>query len=264
MPLPPAQISLRLTHMATQEFYIRNESDTEARGPFTTEQLTSLIDSGQLTPATLYYDANIEQWTSIDSNAELKATLFPEKKKLTIRQKQNLETLNKEVEGAAPITVNEMLAAAEGRTADTKDRKDPTEAMARAAAIGRWTAITALVLAALGELIPAADALASLDFAKLLATPLVFLGVIDLLLAVVLGLGVVSVYPFVRFRAALGLGFLGFIFWTHGQSLPFIALLAGSAGLYISTVVVSLLPAVIAAIAAIGGFLFVGWHLLSA
>ena len=264
MPLPSVKTTLRPTHMATQEFYIRNESDTEARGPFTTEQLTSLVDSGQLTSATLYYDANTEQWTPIDSNAELKATLFPEKKKLTVRPKQKLETLNREVEGAAPITVNDMLAAAEGRTADTKDRQDPAEAMGRAAAIGRWTAIAALVIAALGELVPAADALVAFDINKLLATPLVFLGVIDLLLAVVLGLGVVTVYPFVRFRAALGLGFLGFIFWTHGQTLPFIALVAGSAGLYISTVVVSLFPALIAAVAALAGFAFVGWHLLSA
>ncbi|HYP18287.1 MAG TPA: DUF4339 domain-containing protein [Opitutus sp.] len=66
--------------MATQEFYIRNESDTEARGPFTIEQLSSLIDSGQLTPATLYYEATTEQWTTIEANAELKATLFPAKK----------------------------------------------------------------------------------------------------------------------------------------------------------------------------------------
>lgn len=250
--------------MAMQEFYIRNESDTEARGPFTTEQLTSLIDSGQLSPATLYYDANTEQWTPIDSNPDLKATLFPEKKKLTVRPKQTLETLNREVEGAAPITVGDMLAAAEGRTADTKDRKDPAEAMGRAAAIGRWAAIVALVVAAGGELIPSADALVSMDVSRILAAPLVFLGVIDLLLAVLLGLGVVTIYPFVRFRAALGLGFLGFIFWTHGQTLPFLALVAGSAGLYVSTIVVSLLPALIAAIAAVGGFALVSWHLLSA
>jgi len=135
--------------------------------------------------------------------------------------------------------------------------------MARAAGIGRWTAIIALVLAAFGEMIPSADLFTAFEPAKLLAQPLVILGVVDLLLAVLLGLGAVGVYPFVRFRAALGLGFLGFVFWTHGQTLPFIALVAGSAGLYVSTIVLSLLPAVIAAVAALGGFAFVGWHLLS-
>jgi hypothetical protein len=249
--------------MATQEFYIRNESDTEARGPFTLEQLSSLTESGQLTPATLYYEANTEQWTAIEANAELKATLFPEKKKLSIRTKQNLETLNKESEGAAPITVGDMLAAAEGRTADTKDKQDPAEAMARAAAIGRFAAIAALVVASAGEMLPSAKAIMAMDTAALMESPLVFLGVLDLFLAVVLGLGVVSLYPFIRFRAALGLGFLGFIFWTHGQSLPFLALLAGSTGLYLCTVFVTFLPVIFAAALAVGGFALVSWHLLS-
>ena len=73
--------------MATQEFYIRNETDTEARGPFTIEQLSSLIDSGQVTPGTLYYDATTEQWTGIDQDAALKEVLFPEKKRLTMRSR---------------------------------------------------------------------------------------------------------------------------------------------------------------------------------
>jgi hypothetical protein len=249
--------------MATQEFYIRNETDTEARGPFTLEQLTSLTDSGQLTPATLFYDANTEQWTPIETSAELKAAIFPEKKKLVVRPKQNLDALNKEVEGAAPITVNDMLAAAEGRTADTKDKKDPAEDMARAAALGRWAAVLSLILAAAGEIQPSTDALLEMDPAKILAQPLTILGAIDVLLAVILSLGVVSFYPFVRFRAALGLGFLGFIFWTHGQALPFLALCAGSAGLYLCTIFVSYLPVVIAAALSLGGLAYVTWQLLS-
>jgi hypothetical protein len=249
--------------MATQEFYIRNETDTEARGPFTIEQLASLIDSGQLTPATMFYDANAEQWTTIESSPDLKAALFPERKKLVVRQKEKLDTLNRDSEAAAPITVGDMLAAAEGRTADTKDKRDPTEAMARAAAIGRWTAIVALIIAAAGEILPSTDALMAMDPGKILASPLVIFGVADVLLAVILALGVVAAYPLVRFRAALGLGFLGFIFWTHGQALPFLALVAACTGLYLSTVFVSLLGVLIAAVLALGGFALVSWQLLS-
>jgi len=40
--------------MATQEFYVRNESETEARGPFNLEQLLSLAENGQVTAETLY------------------------------------------------------------------------------------------------------------------------------------------------------------------------------------------------------------------
>lgn len=246
-----------------QELYIRNESDNEARGPFQIEQLTSLVDAGQVTLETLFYDATTEQWTAIGINAELKALLFPEKKKLTVRAKPKLDTLNKEGDSRPPITVDDMLAAAEGRTADTKDRRDPAEAMARAAGIGRWCAIVMLLLCAAGEVLPSTDIVLSLDPMKFLAAPLVILGAVDLLLAVMLALGVVSVYSFVRFRAALGLGFLGFIFWTHGQPGSLLPLAFGSAGLYLSTVFVTYLPVGLAALSGLGGMGMLAWKLLS-
>ncbi len=249
--------------MATQEFYIRNETDTEARGPFNVEQLSSLIDSGQVTAATLYYDPNTEQWTAVGANNELKASLFPEKRKLTVRTQQKQDAVNQDPAGTAPITVSDMLAAAEGRTAETHDKQDPAEAMARAAGIGRWAAMAALLAAAAGEILPASDVLTAFEPGKLLTHPLVILGGADLLLAVVLGLGVVSVYPFVRFRAALGLGFLGFVFWTHGQPLLLLALAAGSVGLYCCTAFVRLVPVAVAALLGVGGFAVLAWMMLS-
>jgi hypothetical protein len=136
--------------------------------------------------------------------------------------------------------------------------------MANAAAIGRWAAITALVLAAAGEILPAGTELGSLSPALLLAHPLLLLGAADLVLAVVLALGVVSAYPIIRFRAALGLGFAGFILWTHGQALASFALVGGCVGLYGCTVFVTFMPVILTAALAIGGFAYVGWQLLSA
>ncbi len=249
--------------MAMQEFYIRNETDTEARGPFTTEQLSSLIDSGQVTPTTLFYDATAEQWIPIDQDVALKESLFPEKKKLTMRVVTKSDALAKERGTSSPILVNDMLAAAEGRTSDTKGHKDPHEAMLRAAGMGRWAAILILVLAAAGEMLPYADTIIAMDPMKIVVEPLILFGALDLFIAVVLGLGVVAFYPFVRFRAAAGLGFLGFIFFTHGQSDLVLALAGGSLGLYCCTVFVSYLPVIISALMGLGGFAFVTWKLLS-
>jgi len=232
--------------MATQEFYIRNEPETEALGPFSLEQLSSLLDSGQITTGTLYYEAATEQWATIESNAEMKAVVFPEKKRLKVKAKENLNTLNTSTDSRPPITVDEMLAAAEGHTDETKDRKNPAIAMARAAGIGMYGAMGMLLIAAAGELLPSVDFLMAFNLEQLPAHPLVLLGVLDLALGLLLGLGMVNIYPFVRFRAALGLGFLGFIFFTQGQGLPLAAVLAGSAGLYLSTVSGSLLPVVLA------------------
>ena len=80
------QAHLLLTYfMATQEFYIRSASETEARGPFTQEHLLSLSENGQITKETLFYDANSEQWVRIGDNTELTELIFPERKALKLK-----------------------------------------------------------------------------------------------------------------------------------------------------------------------------------
>jgi hypothetical protein len=248
--------------MATQEIYIRNPDETEARGPFNAEQVSSLAEAGQVTGDTLVYDSATEQWVALSASAELMAIVFPEKRKLSLKAK-TISTLNKPDENAKAITVNEMLAAAEGRTDDTKGKSDPEIDMMRAARIGMIGAAVALLLAAAGEILPSTAALLSMDPAQLLANPLVVLGAIDVILAVLLGLGMASVYPFVRFRAALGLGLIGFMFYAQGLTLPLLQVVAGSVGLYLCTVLLSVLPVIIAAAAAVAGMGTLAWHFLT-
>ncbi len=248
--------------MATQELYIRNATETEARGPFTVQQVADLAEAGQVTAETLVYDANSEQWVAIGSSPELMQAVFPEKKKLGLKAKE-IKTLNKADDAAKPITVHDMLDAAEGRTDETRGKADPEVAMARAAKIGLIGALVILVLAAAGEALSGTDALISLSGEKLLQKPLVLLGLLDLGLAVLLGLGMTTIYPFIRFRAALGLGIVGFMLFAQGQNTALLALVAGSAGLYLSTVFVSMVPVIVAVAAGVGGMGFLSWHMLS-
>lgn len=248
--------------MGTQEIYIRNATETEARGPFSAQQVADLAEAGQVTADTLIYDANAEQWVALNSNAELMAIVFPEKKKLALKQKE-IKTLNKADGASKPITVDEMLAAAEGHTDETKDKRDPQQAMARAARIGMLAGTAALLLAAVGEILPSTAAIMAMDFPALLRQPIAILGLVDIVLALLLGLGVASLYPLVRFRAALGLGFLGLMFYAQGHTSPLLAVAAGSIGLYLCTIVVSVVPAIVAAIAAVGGMGTLAWYFLS-
>ena len=248
--------------MATEEFYIREASETEARGPFNLEQLVSLAEAGQLTSETLYYDAGTETWATIESNPEVKQQIFPEKKKLRIKAKE-IHSLNKPTDSHAPITVDDMLAAAEGKTADTKDKRDPEIAASRSARLGMWAVVVMLLACAAGEMLPASDALMAMDVSKMALQPLVFLGVIDLFLGVMIALGVVTLYPFVRFRAAAGLGLYGLLFFTQGYHPQLIALACGSGGLYLTTVFLSLFPLLIASAAGILGNGAVAYFLLS-
>jgi hypothetical protein len=239
--------------MATQEFYIRSASETEARGPFSVEQLVSLAETGQVTLETLYYDASAEKWIAIGENADVRALVFPEKKKLTIKKDAQVATLNKESDTRSPIMVHDMLAAAEGRTDDTKDKSAGIIMAHRCAKLGLWGCIFMLIIAAAAEILPSIDVLTKFTLAGLMNAPLIVLGVIDLLLALMLLLGVVSFYPFIRFRAMLGLGFLGFVFWTRGEHTLLLATLAGSLGLYISTVFASYVPIAIGLLLGLGG-----------
>lgn len=225
--------------MATKEFYIRNADETDARGPFTLEQITSLAEAGQVTPDTLYYEALAEQWVVIKDNEEVKDLIFPEKKKLSIKKDAKIQNLNKANEDDAPIEVTDFLAAAEGKTEDTKDKSEHIVMADRCAKIGIWGCIATLLVAASGEILPSIDVLTQFTAIKLLHNPLVALGVLDLVLSILLGLGVISLYPFVRFRAMLGMGFLGFVFYSQGQPLLLLAAVAGSLGLYTCTFVLS-------------------------
>src|SRR5262245_3459894 len=110
--------------MATQEIYIRNATETEARGPFNPQQVADLAEAGQVTAETLVYDASTEQWVSLNSDPILMAVVFPEKKKLSLKNKE-IKSLNQPVEQTRAITVDDMLAAAEGRTVDTRGKGDP-------------------------------------------------------------------------------------------------------------------------------------------
>jgi hypothetical protein len=156
----------------------------------------------------------------------------------------------KSSDSMAPITVEDMLAGAEGRTAETKDKIDPAIMQAHAARIGMWSAVLCLILAAAGEILPGADAIAAMDVNKILGQPLLLLGGVDLFIAVMLGLGVLAFYPFVRFRAALGLGLFGFVFFVQGMSLPMLAEAGGAVGLYLMTIWVDMMP--VLAVSALG------------
>jgi hypothetical protein len=225
--------------MATQEFYIRNASETEAHGPFTQEQLVSLAEAGKVDPQTLYYEAGTEQWISIGANADLKAIVFPEKRRLTIKPKDRIESVNAAADLAPPLSVNDMLAAAEGRTAETRDKRDKSISMERAARLGRYACIIMLFLSASGLLVPWIEQIVSFDWQTLVAQPTVYFGFFDFFLMIFLLLGEMSLYPVVRFRCALGLGFLAIIFWCQGEVVPIITLAAGAFGLYLSTIFVS-------------------------
>ncbi len=239
--------------MANLEIYVRGASDTEARGPFTMEQLVSLVEAGQVSTETYFYDSVTEQWLLISSSAQMKALLWPEKKKMGFKQKEFKVVNEDKPNSESPITVQQFLAAAEGKTEDTKDKQDKSIMMMNASIWGTRSAALICLLSAAALILPGIDAIMAGDWAKMVQKPLIFLGAVDVFIGLLLLLGVITIYPFIRFRAVFGLGLMGFLFMTQGQVTAMIAVAAGSVGLYFCTIFLSYIPLAVAALVGIGG-----------
>ena len=245
--------------MPTQEYYVRGVDDTEARGPFSVEQLVTLGETGQIDAETLFYDATTEQWATISSNEQLKDAVFPQKKKLTFKPKEAIQDLNIGKEDHRAITVEQILAAAEGRTEETKDMRSRIDAQNRAARIGLYGGLILFLLSTAALLVPNIETVSTFDPVSFAKQPLILLGLVDLACSVMLGLEVVNAYPFIRFRAGFGLSFLSILFWSQGHPHVAMAIVVGSVGMYFCTVFVSYVPVIASALmglAGIGGFAY--------
>lgn len=238
--------------MPAQEYYVRGINDTDARGPFTLEQLVSLAEAGQLTAEAYYYDTASEQWLAISNNPEMKLAIWPEKKQLSFKAAE-FRPINQQGPDENPITVEQFLAAAEGKTEETKGRKDSSIRIMQAAIWGTRAAALTMIISAIAMVFPSMEQVIAMDYAKLFGKPLVILGLLDALLGILLFLGMISLYPFVRFRAMFGLGFLGFLFWTQGNMNGMIFLATGSAGLYFCTIFLNYVPLGVAMLAGVCG-----------
>ena len=241
--------------MSTQEFYIRGENDTDARGPFTQDQLASLVEAQQVDGSTLYYDASLEQWVPISSNESVMAFLFPEKRRLKVRPKDDVESLNIEQAGDAPIRVEDMLAAADGRTADTVGKGDPKLAAERVSGVARYLLILTLLLSMFAMFFSGNNLtiIFEMDFAGMVTDPFIVLGLIDVFFIIVLFLGATDFYPIVRFRALFAVGLLGFMYFLSGDYQMMLAVGAGTLGAYFMTLSVAWPPLIVSAALGLSG-----------
>lgn len=205
------------------KYYIREADDDNALGPYDAEQLLTLVEAGKLNPNTLYYDERLESWVAIRANEELSNICFPAKRTLKLKPSGREEEENEDSGAeAAPYSVEDMLAAAEGDTDEARHLREIVKDRERAASLMLPLIGTALLVLAASVLYPAWGVIERLIQGKgsvmtLLADkPVLILGAADLMLALLLFLGVSSVFPLIRFRALAGMGFFGVLWWAQG------------------------------------------------
>lgn len=204
------------------EYFIRYPDSEEAKGPYNLEQLQSLSEAKRVKPETLYYDEDKEVWVAFSTNEDLKESLFPEEKRLSLRSKESedLDLLNKpEDETTEKLTIEEILAAAEGETSETKGKTVKKKWKERTASYTSLSLTITFALSAAGLIALNMADIMTLNPAIMLANPFLILGAVDLFITICLALSVTTIYPVVRFRTAIGLGFLALYFYSFDQPI---------------------------------------------
>jgi hypothetical protein len=212
-------------------YYIRPADSETARGPFDIDKLNTLAEAGQVARETLYYDESLQAWAAIGSNRELSEKIFPSKKNLILRKdelRQRKTPAAVADERRAVISVEEMLAAAEGKTEETQHLKETIRWQHRAASMAVPVLAIVCFVSAATFIYPSWSAIQDLIEQKegagyaLLRQPLLILGVVDFFCGLCLALAATEVYPLLRVRAAFGAGYFGFSYWAasvHGDPL---------------------------------------------
>lgn len=239
------------------EYYIRQPDEDEARGPYSVPKIADLLETGRANRETLYYDEAQDDWVALIDNPGLRDVLFPDKRILHLKSKDLTNSLEQEDDRAPSVTVDEMLAAAEGMTEDTKHLKSKGLSMEKAASLSLPALGIIMALSAVANLYPGIDLLrdviADREFGLILQNPLLALGIIDAFLALCCFLSVTDVFPILRFRAMAGLGYFAYIFWAWGEYPEMAAVAAGSLAVYTATLTLNFALMVICVIVGIAG-----------
>jgi len=256
------------------DYYIRERDTDKARGPYTVGKLATLVESEHINKATLYFDEGKSAWLPLGDSAHLAGTLFPERRKLSLRaiaepsSKASQEQAPPAAGDEAPgPDIGEMLAAADGRTQDTrhlKKRQRSAEAAARylCPVMGLAFAISGFSL-----LYPNLNFLQELSanrhWGALLQAPFVWFGALDLFIALCCFLAVTEIFPLVRARAALGFGFGLYVGWAAGDSLYLLAMVVAMVGAWLATCTQRMWLMLIAFMGMLSGFGLLAWMAFS-
>lgn len=228
------------------EYYIKQPDSDDARGPLTLEQLISLADTSMVSETTLLYDEISEKWKPMSSYTDLLPIVFPEKRKLKLNKRETAPTESEvtstitEGQENPKISTEKILAAAAGKTKETRHVGNIQKSREKAAELAVPGVGTLLLITAFALLYPAKnDIILSIQNQSLISAinnPLMLLGFVDLAFAALVFMGITSTFTLVRISASISCGLVSYTFWAWEN--PFIMSLAimMSIGLFLSTI----------------------------
>lgn len=202
-----------------EHFLIQDHKTHEERGPFTISQLESLVVANQLTPKTLYLDDTTNEWIPFGKNDGLMTILFPEKKRLRIRQHQEHTELKKNTHSNQP-----KKQLSESADAIVKHLEEASSLVYYKKIQLIEPALLGLIflISSVGLLYPFAQQLWSVffynQFEVILSDITMTLGIFDFLLGILFFFGGTLVYKIAWYRGLIGLGFFCYLYWVINDS----------------------------------------------
>ncbi|MGE9295688.1 MAG: hypothetical protein ACQKBV_05315 [Puniceicoccales bacterium] len=240
------------------EYYIREPESEDAKGPYDPGRIADLMEAGKASEATLYYDEDREDWLPLMECEEIRVAIQPQTKPLSLKPREEAtDSLNVHDEQLPEQKVDDMLAAAEGNTEETRHLRKRSRQAETSAAISLPALAVIMLLAAIIDLWPNLPVITMIqnegNWGLLLSHPLLIVGIFDLFLTLCCILSVTDVFPIIRFRVMLGLGYFGFIFWSWGEVPQMAAVIAGSLAAWVCTITLNLYAMVVCAVVGILG-----------
>ena len=253
------------------EYYIRTPDRDESRGPFTPEQLLTLVEAEQVDVDTLYYDDTREEWLPMGTNIELREKVFPKREKLKLKinepEESEKKKKNKKAKKKAKSTVADMLAVAEKETKNARSKRRSETSFKWALYVVNNGLCLTILLSAVALIAPNLETIrtsfAERNWLALLNHPFIVLAAIDFLLAIYIYFGDRKLYSLIRGRAMLTLGFGVYIGWALGDLHVLIASVSFGLGIIWATLVKRFVSSILAIGLGLGGSGFLAYLALS-
>lgn len=240
------------------EYLVRAPGSENTDGPFSVDQLKELVTAELVTPETLYKTEDMEDFLPIGDQSDLWGQIKAQPK-VGLKLKKKESKPDPEAEGAKPTkkktpeaapppsptdessNIDVMLAAAEGKTAQTKHVQKLKKSRERAVTLLLPGIVLMLFLSIGGLIQPVWEQVFEMFKSGEYSVDILFnhktllFVIADLFLAIGIGLGQTGLFPLLRFRAALGLGFFAYVFYSRGDPLAVAALTGLQFGMLSST-----------------------------
>ncbi|MEN8661889.1 MAG: hypothetical protein ACN4GF_12470 [Lentimonas sp.] len=224
------------------DYYIRTPEQDESRGPFDEMKLQTLGDAGQITENSLYYDETKEEWVPIALNKELCAEVFPQHEGLKLKVGKTEKEMKKAEAKKDPggLSVEGMLDAADGNTSEKRSIKQKEESFNKSVGVSAPGLGFMMMASAIFLLFPNFEILKTIfnagDYANIINFPFILLGLFDFIMGLMLFLAVTEVYPLLRGRGMITLGFGIYVGWALADPILMGVSAAAGIGIFLATI----------------------------